>query len=850
MRVDLPQEALAHPQGRYGPAVARVFLVVVLALACAPAVRAAEPIALDAGGLRAVIQPDPLRLELVDTADGDTLRLGDGGGRFTGLGYGFDLRQAVANNAYFGYEVSVEAQTAWFHATRLAGSRVVDGRLVLVAETDDPLGHRLEIVLERIADGVVRIRSRVEPGSGPLAGSATAFGAAFASAPGERFLGFGSRNNAVDQTGRSLFNWAEEGPFSAGDYEGFFRRTLPEFVFPTGPAATNFPIPWTVTTRGLGLLVESTERSTFDLSQAGAWRVQAEAPDLELVVVAGPKPADVVRRYSAWVGRQPRPAGWIFGPWVQFAAGRDKQFVQDDVPTSVSQTYAHYLPCGAQGKVEDERRRVQQSHDLGMKITTYFNPHVCTTYSKVYDDASAKGLFVKNPLGSSYLLTNPFTADQIVSEIDFSIPAGRALYARLLDEALDAGYDGWMEDFGEYTPTDAVLGDGTRGLESHNRYPVLYHCASTEHTRKRRGADLAVFIRSGYHGVQPCARVVWGADPTEDWSCSDGLCAAVNQLLNVGLSGIAYQGSDIGGFHAIANGRTSDELNARWLEVGFASGVMRTQANGYSFRNDRATRSQVWSDQVLPVWRRYAKLRTQLFPYIAAASAQYQRTGMPIARHLALVWPEDRPVATQHDAFLFGPDLLVAPVLAPNARERKLRLPAGEWIDLWRSAAFDSGPGALALGAPALLSGGRGATLPAPLQELPMLVRAGAVLPLTSPDVDTLATLGDERTVSLHERRGRLTLLAWPRGTWTGTFYGRGSGRLVSRETRRGWELRVVSKRRRTVTLQAALRSLRKPLRPRRVTIGGKRVRSWSYDRATGVLRARFAVRNGTLRVS
>ena len=357
---------------------------------------------------------------------------------------------------------------------------------------------------------------------------------------------------------------------------------------------------------------------------------------------------------------------------MQFKDTWPERFRELDVPTTVAQTYTHYLPCGIHRGFEPrERRNTARHHGLGYKITTYFNPHVCTSYQPVYDDAAAKGLLVKNPQGQPYLLTNPFTADQIVSEVDFTHPGGRDLFGRLLDDAIRDGYDGWMEDFGEYTPTDSVFHNGSRGLEMHNRYPVLYHGASTAHTSKR-GGNFAVFIRSGFHGVQPHARLVWGGDPNEDWSCTDGLCAALHQAVNTGLSGIAYQGSDIGGFHSITGSRTTDELNSRWLQLGAVSGVMRTQANGYSLRNDRDRRSQVWNPDVLPIWRRYAKLRTQLYPYISAASRTYQRTGLPIVRHLALAHPTDARAARSQREFMFGPHLLAAPVVERGARTRSL----------------------------------------------------------------------------------------------------------------------------------------------------------------------------------
>lgn len=836
-------------------------LVVSIAALVAPAPAVAASLATDSLEVR--VRDAPFALEFVDRADGDVLRSVGGGtpgpadprARYGPLGFSVDLRAPLLNNSVFGYYRSLDVETLWFHATRVRSARAADGALELDVETNDPLGHRLAVSLRPVEGGGIALRSRLAPGSGPLASAGpTVSGAAFEVAGGERFLGFGERSNASDQTGNEVFNWAEEGPFSAGRYEEMLRRLIPDFTFPNGPTTTNFPVPWAVSTRGFGVLIDQSHRSRFRLAseRSDAWQLEAEAPELRLTVFAGPKPVDVVRRYSAYAGRQPDPAPWIFGPWVQAPREILERFRAEDVPVSVNQTYTHYLPCGAQvGREAEEAENVRQAHSLGYRVTTYFNPHVCTSYSRVYDDAARRGLLVKNGLGRPYLLTNPFTADELVSEIDFTHPEGRALYQRLLDEAIDRGYDGWMEDFGEYTPSDSVFYDGRSGREMHNLYPVLYHGASTEYTLRRMGRNAAVFIRSGWHGVQPYARVVWGGDPTEDWSCSDGLCAAVNQLLSIGLSGIAYQGSDIGGFHAVVNDRTSDELNIRWLQVGAVSGVMRTQRNGYSFTQPRERRSQVWSPAVLPVWRRYAKLRTQLLPYLEAASRQYQRTGLPIARHLSLVYPDDPRARLREHEFMFGPSLLAAPVLRPGQRERRLYLPRGLWLDFNRATSYVERTGELRPRSAPLLAGSRDVTVPAPLGELPLLVRAGAVIPMLPPDVDTLADLdGAQGVVSLRDRRRRLRLLAFPRGVSRAALGAEGIVRSLERRARR-WDVSISSRTRRRYDLHAALRTLRRPIRPCRVTLRGRRLsrRAWSYNRREGTLRVRFTAGRGTLRV-
>jgi alpha-glucosidase (family GH31 glycosyl hydrolase) len=821
--------------------------------AAAPA-RADTTVETDA--LRATVRSAPFALELADRQDGDALRTLTAGGRDGGLAYGFDIRIPIVNNAFFGYLIQARADTLWFRATGVRSARREGDGVRLDLTTDDPLGHRIEATVRPAAQGAVALTTRLAPGSGPLAAlGPSSMSASFARADGERYLGFGERSNAVDQTGRSVFNWAEEGPFSSGNAEDPLRPLIPDFTFPNGPATTNFPIPWLVSTRGLGVLIDQTHRSTFHLGdeRRGAWRAEAEAKSLALTFYPGPDPAGVLRRYSAAVGRQPAPSGWLFGAWGQFDDATGRRLRERDVPVTVNQTYTHYLPCGVHvGRDEAERKRVAAARALGYRITTYFNPHVCTSYERVYAEAAREKLLVRNLLGSPYLLTNPFTADQIVSEIDFTRARARDLFGRLLDEAIDNGYDGWMEDFGEYTPPDAVFSDGRNGAEMHNRYPVLYHCASTDHTA-RRGGDFAVFIRSGYHGVQPCARAVWGGDPTEDWSCSDGLCAAVHQALSIGLSGIAYWGSDIGGFHAIVNGRTTDELNTRWLQFGAVSGIMRTQSNGYSLVSPRSRRSQVTSDAVLPAWRRYTKLRTQLYPYIQAASRAYRRTGLPLTRALALTYPGDPRAVAAQEEFMFGPDLLAAPVVRRGARTRRLHLPAGRWIDVWRSVAYDERGGGLRLGRVRELDGGRDVTLPAPLDELPLLARAGTLLPLLPPDVDTLDDRGPNAAfVRLRQRRYRLVVLAFPRGRSRADL---GTGaRARSIEGRRSWRLDLRGVRRRhTFQVRASLLTLRRPFVPCRVVLrsGGKtRVLPrgrWRYSRATGVLRVTVTARRASL---
>jgi hypothetical protein len=272
---------------------------------------------------------------------------------------------------------------------------------------------------------------------------------------------------------------------------------------------------------------------------------------------------------------------------------------------------------------------------------------------------------------------------------------------------------------------------------------------------------------------------------------------------------------------------------------------MRTEANGFDL--PPKDRPQIFDPGVLPVWRRYAKLRTQLYPYLRAADRAYQRSGLPAMRHLALAFPNDPRARARDDEYMFGPDLLAAPVLEPGARTRSLYLPRGPWVDLWRSASLDRG-GALVLRRARVLAGRRGATLPAPLAELPLLARAGTLLPLLPADVDTLAGYGHRAgLVHLADRRKRLGVVAFPRGR--SSARSGASRRLRSVEGDRTWSLTLTAAHRTRYALQASLATLRHPFTPCAVTLAGHPLprTGWTYDATTRVLRARFATRHGTL---
>jgi alpha-glucosidase (family GH31 glycosyl hydrolase) len=164
---------------------------------------------------------------------------------------------------------------------------------------------------------------------------------------------------------------------------------------------------------------------------------------------------------------------------------------------SVVETFLHYLPCADQNKTGRDavRGRTAAVHAGGAAVLAYMNPMVCTDHPQY-----AEGTYNTDATGRPYEYRYS-TADQFrVAQVDFTAPEGRAFFGRLLREAVDDGFDGWMEDFGEYTPEDARSADGTPGPAMHNLYPTLYHRTATEETANA-GRPIANYVRSGFTGT-------------------------------------------------------------------------------------------------------------------------------------------------------------------------------------------------------------------------------------------------------------------------------------------------------------------------------------------------------------
>jgi len=549
----------------------------------------------------------------------------------------------------------------------------------------------------------------------------------------DHFFGLGERFVFADQRGQYQYTWTED-RFGAEDAQlGEDSPPSPKQI-----RETYIPIPWMMDPRGFGMLEHTTYRTEYHLGDdtPSAWRVTAWESKIDFTVFANADPKRLVQALTDVTGRAPDVPDWVFAPRRRVNIPVDAELDRlrsAHIPTTAADTALHYLPSGIGST--DAKAVTADLHARGFKAVAYFCSFVDQTYHPVFDDAVANGYLIKKTDGSPYIV---FDIPRYAGIVDFTNPAAVTWYQGLLKQAIDDGWDGWMYDFAEYVPQDAVMFNGMTGMEAHNLYPVLYQKAAHDLLEQLKPKDYMFFVRSGGAGTSGYVPLVWGGDQDTDFSVGKGMPAGIAAALNAGMSGLPFWGSDISGYHYLYNPPPDKELYLRWTEFGALSAQMYDENEGAG-NQPVSARWQIWNDQESQdVYRKYAQLHTQLAPYLRIAIDQARATGIPVMRHFYLDRPHDPNVWSITDEYMFGDSLLAAPIVKRGATSRSVYLPEAEYYD------FFSG---------ARVAGNGNVTANATLDQVPLYARVGAIIPMLSPDVETLLPATDgSGVISLADR--------------------------------------------------------------------------------------------------
>jgi alpha-D-xyloside xylohydrolase len=544
-------------------------------------------------------------------------------------------------------------------------------------------------------------------------------GAVFASPPDEHYYGLGQNQEGfLDHRGHTVECWHN-------------------YTATGGPSVC---VPFLVTNRGYGLIWDNPSRTTIEPGFNERNRWTSEVGDrVSFFVIAGRSTDEIYSGYRQLTGATPLLPKAAYG----FIQCKQRYMTQDEVLAVAKGYRERHLPADVivvdwfyytkMGQMDMDPQKWpdpvamnQKLHALGFTNMISVWPRF-TPPSRYYDFLIQKGWFEHLADGTP---TDGLPYDRAGSDIDTTDPeAGRWYWSVIRDNLVKLGFDSfWADETEPDLPPNGSyfhIGPGTRFF---NVYPLFHTGAIYDGFRRDVDHRALILSRDAYLGAQRNGTMFWSSDIFPTW---DALKRQIPTGLDFTASGIAYWGNDVGGWqylpreHHPAHAPLIDpsdardnvggyddypELYVRWFEYGAFQPNFRTHGS----RNH----NEVWSygGQAEPILEKYLKLRYQLMPYIYSLAYNTNQTGAPYMRALFMDFPQDPRVADVGDEYMFGPALLVAPVTEQGATSRDVYLPAGsDWYNYWTNER---------------LAGGQTVRVAAPIDTLPLLVRAGSILPL------------------------------------------------------------------------------------------------------------------------
>jgi len=543
--------------------------------------------------------------------------------------------------------------------------------------------------------------------------------------PGERVYGTGERAMAMDRRGKKLQLYNR--PFYGYEY---------------GAAMLNYSVPMTISSRKYAILFDNPQKGYVDIGNTDASVIEwcAVGGTARYYVVAGSTFPEISSEYTQLTGHQPLPPRWALGNLQSRMAYRNQKetdsivtlMQQKGFPVDAVILDFYWFGDSIQGHLgnldwykkawPDPAAMVAKFRKQGIKTILITEPYVIDTVAN-HADAAAKGVFVTDSLGRVYIDKQFYFGAG--SLIDIFKPEARDWFWQKYKKQIDIGIAGWWGDLGEPESHPADIrhvngkADQVHNIYGHYWDKMLFDKYAENYPQTR----LFHLQRSGFAGSQRYAAYPWTGDVSRSWG---GLQAQLPLLLTMGINGLGYIHSDAGGF---AQGVKDDELYTRWLQFAVFTPILRPHGSGIP------SEPVYWSPQTQDIVRKYMKLRYAMLPYNYTLAWQNATTGQPLMRPLFYIFPDDTAACQVENEYLWGDNLLVAPVIQKGITQRSIYLPGGNWYD------FNTG---------VEYTGLSRIDFPITIDNFPVFVKAGSFIPMTRPVASTDYYKGDNYLVKYY----------------------------------------------------------------------------------------------------
>lgn len=529
----------------------------------------------------------------------------------------------------------------------------------------------------------------------------------------DHFYGFGEKTSYLDKRGEKMTMWNSD----------VFAPHNPE----TDPLYQS--IPYFMTIRegyAHGIFFDNTFKTVFDMKSANhTYSFWAEGGELDYYVLAGPTPKDVLEQYTTLTGRMELPPKWAIGyhqsrySYQNEAEVRDlvEHFQRKNIPLDAIHLDIHHMDgyrvfTFDRTRFPHPQRLLQDLEEAGIHAVPIVDPGVKKDPEyPVYQEGIRQNCFCRYVEGAMYF-GDVWPGSSAFP--DFTSRSVRSWWGEKQKFYTDIGVEGIWNDmnepavFNETKTMDPEVihdndGNPKTHRELHNVYG-LFMAEATFHGLKKhlRGKRPFVLTRAGYAGVQRYA-AVWTGDNRSFW---EHLQMMMPMCMNLGMSGVAFSGSDVGGFAHDATG----ELLARWTQAGAFTPYFRNHSNLGTVRQE----PWAFGEEIEEIVRKYIQLRYKWLPYLYTLFREAYMTGAPVMRPLVMEYPNDTHTWNLSDQFLLGPYVMIAPITTPSTFHRVVYLPEGTWYDYWTDEK---------------IKGGRHIMVEADLATLPMFIKEGAILP-------------------------------------------------------------------------------------------------------------------------